>query len=76
MKAALKAGIHGSVILMLTVGVDGKAHGISVVQGLGYGLDESAVKAVQSWKFEPALRSGIPVDAKMAWELEFPPTSH
>ncbi len=74
-QAALKAGIHGFVTLMLTVGVDGKAHGINVVQGLGYGLDESAVKAVQSWKFEPALRNGVPVDSKIAWELEFPPKS-
>jgi TonB family protein len=72
----LKAGIHGFVTLKLTVGVDRKAHSISVVQGLGYGLDESAVKAVQSWKFEPALRNGVPVDSKIAWELELPPTSH
>jgi TonB family protein len=75
-QAALKAGIHGFVTLVLTVGVDGKAHGISVVQGLGYGLDESAVKAVQSWKFEPTLRNGVPVDSEIAWELEFPPRSH
>ena len=75
-QAALKAGIHGFVTLKLTVGVDRKAHSISVVQGLGYGLDESAVKAVQSWKFEPALRNGVPVDSKIAWELELPPTSH
>lgn len=74
-QAALKAGIHGFVILELTVGVDGKAHDISVAQGLGYGLDESAMKAVRSWKFEPALRNGVPVESKIAWELEFPPRS-
>jgi TonB family protein len=74
-QAAFKAGIHGFVTLELTVSVDGKARGISVVQGLGYGLDESAVTAVQSWKFEPALRNGVPVDSKIAWELEFPPKS-
>jgi protein TonB len=74
--AALKAGVHGSVIVKLTVGKDGSTRDLKVLNGLGYGLDESAMKAVQSWKFEPALKDGIPVDCAIAVELAFPPTRH
>jgi TonB family protein len=73
---ALKAAIHGYVILKLTIGADGTTHDVNVVSGLGYGLDERAVKAVQSWKFEPALQDGVPVQFKGAVEVEFPPKSN
>ena len=74
-EAALKAGVHGSVIVKVTVGKDGNVRDLKVVSGLGYGLDESAMKAVQSWKFKPALLDGIPVDCAVAVELDFPPHS-
>jgi len=70
---ALNAGIHGMVILTLTVGADGLARDVKVVVGLGYGLDEKAVKAVQSWKFEPALQDGVPIEFRCAVEVSFPP---
>jgi len=70
---AMKAKVHGFVILKLTVGTDGRAHDVRVVQGLGYGLDESATQAVQSWKFEPALEDNVPIEFKTAVEVELPP---
>jgi TonB family protein len=70
---ALKAGIHGTVIVGLTVSADGRARDVRVLVGLGYGLDERALEAVQSWKFEPALQDGIPIDFKCAVEVSFPP---
>jgi TonB family protein len=70
-KKALKARIEGSVTLALTVGTDGFAHDVKVVVGLGYGLDERAVEAVQLWKFEPALLEGSPIESKMAVEVNF-----
>lgn len=75
-EAALKAGVHGSVIVKLTVGKDGNVRDLRVLNGLGYGLDESAMKAVQSWKFEPCLWDGMPLDCAIAVELDFPPKSH
>jgi TonB family protein len=70
-KEALKARIEGSVTLALTVGTDGLAHNVKVMVGLGHGLDERAVAAVQSWKFEPALQDGNPIESKMAVEVNF-----
>jgi hypothetical protein len=34
-----------------------------VLQGLGYGLDEQAVKAAEQIKFKPALHEGQPIDS-------------
>jgi TonB family protein len=70
-KEALKAGIEGSVTLALTVGTDGLVHDVKVMVGLGHGLDERAVAAVQSWKFEPALREGNPIESNMVVEVNF-----
>jgi hypothetical protein len=39
-------------------------------------LDDSAMKALKSWKFEPALKDGIPYDCAIAVELDFPSKSH
>ena len=74
-QAALKAGIHGFVILKLTISADGNPHDIVVVKGLGYGLDENAIRVVQSWKFKPAMQRGVPVDYKGAVEVDFPAKS-
>jgi len=42
---------------------DGRVHVIRVLQGLGYGLDEQAVKAAEQIKFKPALHEGQPIDS-------------
>jgi protein TonB len=70
-KQARSAGIQGSVTLALTIGTDGRVHEVKVLSGLGYGLDEKAVEAVQSWRFEPALEEGTPIESKMAVDISF-----
>jgi len=72
-QAALKAGIHGYVYLGLTIEADGSVHDVKVLSGLGYGLDESAEKALQTWQFEPALQDGIPIRFRVALEFSFSP---
>ncbi len=70
-KQARKSGIQGAVTLALTVGTDGRPHDIKVLKPLGYGLDEKAVEAVQSWKWEPALDEGTPIESKMNVDVSF-----
>ncbi len=55
---ARKAKHQGSVVLRLIVTSDGRATNISVVKGLGLGLDEKAVEAVRNWRFKPAIGPG------------------
>jgi protein TonB len=55
---ARKAKHQGSVVLRLIVQPDGRATNISVVKGLGLGLDEKAMEAVRNWRFKPSIGPG------------------
>jgi len=58
-----KQKINGEVRLEVLFRSDGRARVVRVVQGLGHGLDEQAVKAAEQIKFKPALHEGQPVDS-------------
>jgi protein TonB len=70
-KQALSAGIRGSIKFVLTIGTDGRVHEIKALNRLGYGLDERAEESVQSWKFEPALQDGTPMESHVVVEVSF-----
>ena len=53
---AAKKKIEGTVLLSLIVLPDGTSRNVTVTKGLGYGLDEQAVKTVSTWRFQPAVR--------------------
>ncbi len=55
---ARKAKLQGVVVLEVEVDVSGRAHIIRVREGLGLGLDEKAIEAVQVWRFRPGRRNG------------------
>ena len=58
-----KQKVNGEVRLQVLFKSDGRVVVMKVLQGLGYGLDEQAVKAAQQIKFRPAKREGQPVDS-------------
>jgi TonB family protein len=60
---ARKLNIEGEVLLEVMFGANGQLHVNRVVRGLGHGLDEAAVEAVNKIKFKPAERNGSPVDS-------------
>ena len=68
---ARRAKVNGVVVLKLTVNEAGDVSHARVVKGLGYGLDENAVRAVQSWKFKPAMKDGAPIEKEIAVEVSF-----
>src|SRR5262245_33520119 len=55
---ARKAKYQGTVVLFMVVGPDGLAREIRVMRSVGMGLDEKAIEAVRTWRFEPARRDG------------------
>lgn len=57
---ALDAGVTGIVQVMAVFGKDGKIKHTLVIRGLGFGLDERAVKAAKRIKFVPPSRDGKP----------------
>ncbi len=68
---ARKARFQGTVVLMVEVGQDGKAHNLRIVRSLGLGLDEKALEAVAFWRFRPALADGKPITARATIEVNF-----
>ncbi len=58
---AREAKIMGVVILQTVIDEQGNVTEVEVLKGLPAGLEESAVKAVKSWKFAPATLHGKPV---------------
>ena len=69
---ARAAKFSGSVALRLIVGEDGRASNITIVKGLGMGLDEAAINAVKRWRFQPATdASGKPVPVWTTIEVTF-----
>lgn len=70
-KEAKSAKYQGTCVLRLIVGADGLPYEIRVVRGLGNGLDEKAIEAVQKWKFDPARKNGQPVPVMINVEVQF-----
>jgi protein TonB len=57
---ARSAGISGKVRVEISVDEHGRIVGVRLLQGLGHGLDEAALAAARSARFEPAVRCGKP----------------
>jgi len=70
-KEAAKKKIQGVVVVAAVIGPDGFVKDVRVVHGLGYGLDEEAVKTVRRWRFQPALKDGTPVAYELGIECHF-----
>lgn len=68
---ARKAKYQGTVVLSIVVDAQGAVHDAHVVKPLGLGLDEEAVKTIQTWKFKPAERNGVPVPVRILVEVTF-----
>lgn len=69
---AIKAKVQGVVLLRGVVRGNGQVDTLSVVRGLGYGLEENAIlEIVSNWKFRPGMRNGQAVDVWATIEVTF-----
>jgi len=68
---ARKAKFQGTVSLWMIVGADGRPRDLRIMRSLGMGLDEKAIEAVRTWRFDPALKDGRPVAVQIAVEVSF-----
>jgi protein TonB len=70
--AAVDQGISGRVILSFVIEKDGQLSNIKVDRGVGYGLDEEALrvlKLAKAWK--PGMQNGQPVRVKYTIPISF-----
>ncbi|MFZ3212909.1 MAG: energy transducer TonB [Terriglobales bacterium] len=66
-----KLKIEGEVRLQVLFTATGEVRVIRVLQGLGHGLDEQAVRAAEQIKFKPAQRQGQAVDSNATLHIIF-----
>lgn len=63
---------QGTVVLTLTLGVDGAVDTIAVSQSSGFArLDDAARDAVRKWRWSPVIRNGQPMRVKGVVEIPF-----
>ncbi len=64
-EAARAAAVEGVVILDLIVDETGRTRDLRVVQGLGHGLTEAAIAALEQCRFTPGEQGGVPVPVRV-----------
>jgi periplasmic protein TonB len=74
--AARRRGVEGDVILLVTVDVHGNVANIELIESAGVTslqrqLDWAAIAAICKWRYAPAKRNGVPVEAKIRVPVEF-----
>lgn len=63
--------VEGEVLIEVVFTADGHIKVVRVVQGLGHGLDESAMQAAEKIQFKPALKDGRPADFEAVVHVVF-----
>lgn len=63
--------IEGEVLVEVVFTATGQIRILKVVQGLGHGLDESAIRAAEKIQFKPALQNGQPADFPAVLHIVF-----
>jgi TonB family protein len=68
---ARKAKYQGTVILQVVIDAEGYPRDIRTARTLGLGLDEKAIEAVRTWRFQPAMKDGRAVAVLVNIEVSF-----
>jgi TonB family protein len=68
---AIKRGVEGEVRLEVEFTADYHVRVVRVLQGLGFGLDEQAMRAAEQIKFKPAMHGGQPIDSTAVVHIVF-----
>lgn len=68
---ARRSKFQGTVVLWMIVGPDGRPRDLRVLRSVGMGLDEKAIEAVRTWRFDPARKNGQPVAVQINVEVSF-----
>ncbi|WP_460940954.1 energy transducer TonB [Spirosoma humi] len=71
-EAALNAKVVGKVFVSFIVTYEGRIQDVNVLKGYGYGLDEEAIRVVQTMPaWTPGKQNGHPVNVKYNLVIPF-----
>jgi protein TonB len=62
---------QGVVVVEAEIGKDGRVRSARAVSALGFGLEESALDALRTWRFSPATLHGQPVSVFYRLSVDF-----
>lgn len=65
-------GLEGNVVVEITIDEHGNIVQKSVIQSLAPQVDAKILAALESWRFRPATRDGVPVPSKQDVYYHFP----
>ncbi len=68
---ALDARVEGDVVVDIEIDADGEVASVELLEGLGYGLDEAAIEAVEQFQFRPATVDGEPTPVVIDYSIRF-----
>ena len=61
----------GVVHLSVVIETDGTPSSAQLIEGIGFGLDEQAAKAVKEWRFNPGAKDGKSVRVRARVDVDF-----
>ena len=67
---AVRANVHGNVILECLVSPMGRVTSVTIVKGIPL-LDKAAMEAVKQWVYTPTLKDGIPLPVILTVTVRF-----
>jgi len=70
-ESAIREGLEGTVLVMLTIPPDGVPKDVKLAKGLRPDFDKSAIESMQQWRFRPATRDGKPIEVTITIEVVF-----
>jgi TonB family protein len=70
-KAAIEKSVEGTVVVEFVVETNGYITGITVLQGLGAGCSDVALRIIKETKWQPATLGGKLVRYKMSYPITF-----
>jgi len=71
-EVARKLGYEGLVVILATVGTDGRCQKAEVKESSNYEiLDQSALNAIKEWTFIPAKKNGKPIEGQIEIPVRF-----
>jgi protein TonB len=71
-EAARKQGLEGVVVLLLSIDATGHVDRVEISESSGHTLlDEAAVQAARTWRFDPAMKNGQPVPGSLVRRVRF-----
>lgn len=67
-EAARKNGVEGRAVVSATLGEDGRARDVTIVENLPFGVGEAVAQGMRNWTFRPGTLRGKPVAVKVRLE--------